>query len=340
MRNIVCKEPGVFEMRRTERPLRKPGEVLVKVSAVGVCGTDYHAFRGRQPYFAYPRILGHEIAGEVAETDGASEEAGGLKVGDRVTIMPYIACRACIACRAGRPNACSDLRVLGVHEDGAMREYLSVPAEYVVKTEGLSLNQTVIVEPMGIGLHAVNRGEIRPGETALVVGAGPIGLAAMKFAKLAGAKVIAMDTNAERLRFCRQWAGADEIVEAAGDAAAALADITGGDGPTTVFDATGSPQSMMKTFEYAAHGGKIVFVSLVQADISFHDPAFHKKELTLLGSRAATLAEFERVIACMREGRIDADGFITHRAPFEKAIEAFGEWLNPGSGVIKAVIEL
>ncbi len=339
MRNIVCKEPGVFELCRTERPLRKPGEVLVKISAVGVCGTDYHAFRGKQPYFAYPRILGHEIAGEVAETDGDLEESRGLRAGDRVTIMPYIACRTCIACRSGRQNACSDLRVMGVHEDGAMREYMAVPAEYVVKTEGLSLNQTVIVEPMGIGLHAVNRGGIRPGETALVIGAGPIGLAAMKFAKLAGARVIAMDTNAERLRFCRRWAEADEIVEASGDVAAKLAEVTGGEGPTTVFDATGSPQSMTKTFEYAAHGGKIVFVSLVQADITFHDPAFHKKELTLLGSRAATLPEFDRVIACMREGRIDADGFITHRAPFGQAIEAFDEWLNPGSGVIKAVIE-
>lgn len=340
MRNIVCVEPGAFELRTGERPQRKQGEVLVKVLAVGVCGTDYHAFRGKQPYFTYPRILGHEIAGEVAETDAGLHESSGLKVGDRVTIMPYIACRSCIACRAGRPNACSGLQVLGVHEDGAMREYMSVPSEYVVKTEDLSLNQTAIVEPMSIGLHAVNRGEVKPGETVLVIGAGPIGLAAMKFAKLAGAKVIAMDTNVERLRFCRQWAGADEIVEATGDVAAKLADITGGDGATTVFDATGSPQSMMKAFDYAAHGGKVVFVSLVQADISFYDPAFHKKELTLLASRAATLAEFERVIACMREGLIDADGFITHRASFGKTIEAFGEWLNPGSGVIKAVIEL
>lgn len=337
MNAIVCKEPNLLEMRRMEKPVPKKGEVLVKTLAVGVCGTDYHAFRGRQPYFTYPRILGHEIAGEIAEIGSCAPE--GLRVGDQATILPYLHCRTCIACRNGKPNACSGLQVLGVHVDGAMREYFTVPAEYVVKTGGLSLNQSVIVEPLCIGLHAVNRGRVKQGETALVVGAGPIGLAAMKFAKLAGAAVIAMDTNAERLAFCRGWAKADYTVEAGGSVRDRLDKLTGGDGPSVVIDATGNAESMMKTFDYAAHGGRIVYVSLVQSDITFSDPAFHKKELTLLGSRGATLQEFGHAIACLQDGRIDADAYVTHRAPFPETAAAFSGWMKPGSGVIKAVIE-
>jgi len=338
MRSLVCREPDVFEMKQTAAPTPKEGEALIQVLAVGVCGTDYHAFRGHQPYFAYPRVLGHEIAGVVAELPSGYE--GELKAGDRVTIMPYIACRNCIACRRGKSNACTQLKVLGVHVDGAMRDYMTVPTAYIVKAEGLSLNQIAIIEPLSIGLHAVNRARIERGETALVVGAGPIGLAVMKFAKLAGARVIAMDMNKERLSFAEQWAGADAAVDALGDTDEALKTMTNGEYPTTVFDATGNAQSMMRTFGYAAHGGKVVFVSLVQADIAFHDPEFHKKELTLLGSRAAELREFEHVMACMKAGHIDADSFVSHRAPFDQAIPSFQTWLKRESGVIKAIIEL
>jgi 2-desacetyl-2-hydroxyethyl bacteriochlorophyllide A dehydrogenase len=338
MRGLVCRQPHLFEMQESEIPSPKEGEALVKVLAVGVCGTDYHAFRGKQPYFTYPRILGHEIAGEIAEV--SSGNTSDLRAGDRVTIMPYIACQTCIACRQGKSNACSKLQVLGVHADGAMQQYMSVPTEYIVKTEDMSLNQIAIIEPLSIGLHAVNRAVLEKGEFVLVIGAGPIGLAAMKFAKLAGAQVIAMDMNKDRLLFSERWAKVDAVIDASGDVEEALKRITKGDYPTAVIDATGNAQSMMSALGYAAHGGRVVYVSLVQADITFNDPMFHKKELTLLGSRAATLQEFEHVIACMKAGHIDADSFITHRAPFEQVIESFRTWMKPESGVIKALIEL
>lgn len=337
MKSLALREPNVFEMQHKETPVPREGEALIKVLAVGVCGTDYHAFRGNQPYFSYPRVLGHEIAGEVAELSAGAESD--LRIGDRVTVMPYIACGSCIACRNGKSNACANLKVLGVHADGAMNEYMTVPAKYLVPAEGLTVSQISIIEPLSIGLHAVNRARIQSGEFVLVLGAGPIGLAVMKFAKLAGARVIALDMNRDRLSFGKQWAQADAVVDALGNVEEALAAITDGEFPTTVIDATGNAQSMMNAIGYAAHGGKVVYVSLVQADISFSDPEFHKKELTLMGSRAASLEEFEYVIANMKAGHIDANAFISHRAPFEETVTAFQTWLKRESGVIKALIE-
>lgn len=337
MRTMICQEPNRFEMIDTDFPIRNEGEALIRVRRIGVCGTDYHAYRGNQPYFEYPRILGHEIAGEIVEID---ENPGGIQKGDYVTVIPYLSCGSCIACKNGKGNCCVDLKVIGCHVDGAMREYITVPVGQLMKADGLSLEQIVIIEPMSIGLHAVNRAQVRPDEYVLVIGAGPIGLAAMKFAKLAGAKVIAMDVNQDRLHFCQQWAEVDHTIMATGDVINELGNLTNGSLPTTVIDATGNVKSMNKAFDYAAHGGNVVYVSLVQADITFHDPDFHKKELTLMGSRAATKEEFEYVIQCLNENRIDADSFITHRAPFDQAIEQFQHWLNPKDGLIKALITL
>ncbi|SFF37722.1 2-desacetyl-2-hydroxyethyl bacteriochlorophyllide A dehydrogenase [Paenibacillus algorifonticola] len=337
MKTIICTKPEQFDLIDTEMPVRGQGEALLKVHYIGVCGTDYHAYRGKQPYFEYPRILGHEIAAEVVEIEN---NAYGIKAGDNVTVIPYLFNENSIASRRGKPNACNELKVIGCHVDGAMREYISVPIHHLKKADGLTLEQTVIIEPMSIGLHGVNRAGVKADEWVLVLGAGPIGLAVMKFAKLAGAKVIALDINAERLAFCRKWAEVDHVVKAGDDVVQELERITGGDLPTSVIDATGNAQSMMNAFKYAAHGGNVVFVSLVQGDITFNDPDFHKKELTLLGSRAATSEEFDYVIDCLRQNKLDADSFITHQADFDQAIASFNHWLDPSSGVIKAIIKV
>ena len=336
MKTLFCIKPNLFEMRETALPERKPGEVLLKLLRIGVCGTDYHAYQGHQPYFEYPRILGHEIVAEVAEV-GKDEST--LKAGDIVTVIPYISCGHCIACRMAKPNACSDLKVIGCHVDGAMREYVSIPRAQIISTPGLTLDQINIIEPMAIGLHCVNRAQIQKGEWVLVQGAGPIGLAALKFAKLAGARTIALDVNPIRLEWCKGWAEVDETVDARGDVLDALKTITRGDLPTKVIDATGNAKAMMKTFEHTAHGGGVTYVSLVLADITFSDPHFHKKELTLNGSRAATKQEFDHVISSLRHGKIDAASFISHRDPFEQAIDSILNWMKPESGVIKGVLE-
>ncbi|ULL18102.1 alcohol dehydrogenase [Paenibacillus sp. H1-7] len=337
MKAIVCEEPNRFEMKETDMPKAAAGEALVRIRRIGICGTDLHAYRGNQPYFEYPRILGHELAGEIVEI---GSNANGLKAGDMVTIMPYIECGQCIACRSGKTNCCTKMSVLGVHQDGGMREYMTVPADHLLSTEGLTFDQTAIVECYSIGAHAVRRAAIEQGEFALVIGAGPIGLGVMKFAKLAGAKVIALDINDERLEFCKQWAPADFTVNAKKDPVQEIEAITGGDFPTVVLDATGNAKSMESALRYVAHGGRLVYVGLVKSDIAFSDPEFHKREMSIVSSRNATRVDFEHVIRSIRDGHIDTRSFITHRVGFDDMIGEYESWLKPETGVIKAVVEL
>ncbi|GIQ63998.1 dehydrogenase [Paenibacillus cisolokensis] len=337
MKTIVCVEPGRFEMREQDERAPGPGEALVRIRRVGICGTDYHAFRGNQPFFEYPRILGHELSGVV---EALGEGTAGVAVGDRVAVVPYLECGVCIACRQGKPNCCTSLRVLGVHTDGGMRERLNVPADHLLAVNDLTLDQAATLEPLAIGAHAVRRSGLTAGETALVIGGGPIGLGVMAFAKAEGANVIAMEVSDERLALCAGWAKADYLVHAKREPADRIAELTGGDYPTVVFDATGNAQSMADAFRYVAHGGRLVYVGLVKSDIAFHDPEFHKRELTLMGSRNATKEDFARVMEAVRRGRIDAAGYITHRAPFADMIGEFERWLRPESKVVKAIVEL
>ncbi|WP_309120489.1 zinc-binding alcohol dehydrogenase family protein [Paenibacillus sp.] len=339
MRGIVCDQVGRLVLRDDlPEPERRAGEAVVRIRRVGICGTDYHAFRGNQPFFAYPRILGHELAGVVESIDDGG--ASGLTVGDRVGVIPYLHCGECIACRRGKTNCCTSMRVLGVHVDGGMRERIAVPASHLIRTNGLSLDAAAMIEPLAIGAHAVRRSGLRRGETALVVGGGPIGLGVMAFAKYAGAAVIAMDVNEERLAFGRDWAKADATLIAGDGAAERLLALTGGDGPTVVFDATGNATSMENAFGYVAHGGTLVFVGLVKNDLAFSDPEFHKRELTLLASRNATRDDFVRVVEAIEAGDVDIERFITHRAALGETVERFDEWLRPESKVVKAVLEL
>ncbi|CAG7602098.1 L-galactonate-5-dehydrogenase [Paenibacillus solanacearum] len=337
MRTIVCEEPNRLVSREAGLPVRLPGEALVKIRRIGICGTDLHAYRGNQPYFEYPRILGHELSGEIVEVP---EHAEGLQPGDIVTIMPYIECGSCVACRAGKTNCCTSMSVLGVHQDGGMREYMAVPADHLLKTEGLTLEQSALIECFSIGAHAVRRASLQPGEFVLVIGAGPIGLGVMKFAKLAGVSVIALDINEERLQYCKAWAPADYVVHAKDDPLQAIRAITGGDFPTAVFDATGNAKSMESAVQYVAHGGRLIYVGLVKANISFSDPEFHKREMSIVSSRNATRLDFEHVIESIRGGSVDTDSFVTHRVGFDEMMDAYETWLKPETGVIKAMVEL
>ena len=337
LKTITLLEPGAFSVTETAEPAAPgAGEALVRVRHVGICGTDLHAYRGRQPFFTYPRILGHELGVEiVALGDG---DSSGLKAGDRCAVEPYLNCGQCIACRRGKTNCCASLKVLGVHTDGGMRECLVLPVNKLHRSDTLSLEQLALVETLGIGAHAVDRGGIESGEWALVIGAGPIGLAAMQFARAAGARVIALDVNVDRLRFCRESLRIEQTVTAGEEAAASILDITGGDNPTVVFDATGNPASMMSAFQYVASGGKLGYIGLVLSDITFYDPDFHRKEITLFATRNSTGRDFKRIIGLLESGEVDTAPWITHRADAASMIEQFPGWLEPASGVIKAVV--
>jgi 2-desacetyl-2-hydroxyethyl bacteriochlorophyllide A dehydrogenase len=337
MKTIICVKPDEFLLTATEAPIAQAGEVLVRIKRIGICGTDFHAYKGNQPFFSYPRILGHELSGLV---EAIGENASDFKVGDQVAVMPYLECGVCIACRNGKTNCCTKMRVLGVHIDGGMRELIAIPVDHLLHTEGLTLDQSAIIEPLSIGAHAVRRSELKQGEFALVIGGGPIGLGVMALAKHRGAKVIAMDINEERLMIAKSWAGVDYTVNALHQPKEALAEITDGDYPAIVFDATGNARSMTDSFHYVAHGGKLIFVGLVKTDIAFSDPEFHKREMTLMGSRNATREDFDIVMEAIRTGSIDAEHYITHRIGFNEMIGQFESWLNPESKVLKAIVKL
>jgi 2-desacetyl-2-hydroxyethyl bacteriochlorophyllide A dehydrogenase len=336
MQQITLSQPGSLLLGEGPDPgAPGPGEALVRVHAVGICGTDIHAFYGRQPFFSYPRILGHELGVEVIALGQGVHD---LQVGQHCAVEPYLNCGSCVACRRGRTNCCVNLQVLGVHIDGGMRERIIVPAAKLHHAPGLSFEQLALVETLGIGAHAVQRAALEPGEQALVIGAGPIGLAVMQFARLAGAKVIALDTRPERLDFCRSLGMSDHSVLADGAALAQIEELTAGDLPIAVFDATGSAPSMSQAFSYVAHSGRLIFVSLVQAEISFSDPLFHRREITLYATRNATSADFGRIIAQITAGIIDTVPWITHRTAAADLVDVFPTWMLPGSGLIKGMV--
>lgn len=337
MKGIICRSENNLEKIELESPTLLDGHAIVRIKRIGICGTDQHAYRGNQPFFIYPRILGHELAGVIEDI---SQNDKGLNIGDQVGIIPYLACGHCIACRNGKTNCCTDIKVMGVHIDGGMCELISVPITHLIQANDLSLDQAAVLEPLSIGAHAVRRSEIKTGETVMVIGAGPIGLGVMAFAKHRGARVIAMDINDQRLEFCREWANADETINPIQDPEFKLKQITNGEFPTIVFDVTGNLNSMSQAFNFVAHGGKLVYVGLVKANISFHDPDFHKREMTLMGSRNATREDFDAVFEAVKQGSINVERFISHRASFDEMIDQFETWLKPESKVIKAMIEL
>ncbi|MBX3276520.1 MAG: zinc-binding alcohol dehydrogenase family protein [Acidobacteria bacterium] len=337
MKTIVLDCPGHFSTADRSFPQPNKGEALVRIRRVGVCGTDLRAFRGKQPFFSYPRVPGHELAGEIIEV---GENADGLKAGDRCAIEPYMNCGACTACRRGRTNCCARLQLFGVHIDGGMCEQMAVPTSKLHRSDALSLDQLALVEPLSIGAHAVARAQIEAGEYALVVGAGPIGLSVIQFAAAAGARVIVMDINRERLDFAARHFNVEATIEAGNDAAKKLLEITSGDMPTLVFEATGNPSSMNASFDLPSHGGRIVLVGLFQGDLTFHDPDAHRRELTIICSRNATAADFRFVMNLLEENDIDIDPWITHRATLDDLIAQFQHWLDPRSRFIKAVVEI
>jgi 2-desacetyl-2-hydroxyethyl bacteriochlorophyllide A dehydrogenase len=339
MKGIICEQVDHFRISdNLPEPELTEGHAIVSIRRIGICGTDYHAFKGNQPFFQYPRILGHELSGVVEQI---AEGVEGVAPGDTVVIIPYMHCSKCLACRNGKTNCCTSMRVLGVHSDGGMRERISVPVSHLIQANGLTLDEAALVEPLAIGAHAVRRAGIVKGDTVLVVGSGPIGLGVMAFAKNTGANVIAMDINEERLAFCKSWAKVDHTIHAREtDAKQRLSELTNGEYPVAVFDATGNAGSMTKSFELVSHGGKLIFVGLVKDDITFSDPEFHKRELTLMGSRNATIADFYHVMDVIGGDDLDINPYITHRSSLDNMIDSFGTWLIPESKVIKAIVEL
>lgn len=337
MLHIVLEKPGQFATADRPEPAAERGSALVRVHRIGVCGTDLHAFAGKQPFFSYPRVLGHELGVEIVDP---GDTPNGLKAGDRCSVEPYLNCGTCIACRRGKPNCCTSLQVLGVHTDGGMRPLLRVPARKLHRSTKLGFEQLALVETLAIGAHAVERAQLARDDFVLVIGAGPIGLSVIQFAKVSGAVLAVMDVSDTRLEFCRGQLGVSHTLKPGASAAEELKKIGGGDLPTCVIDATGNPQSMMSAFDLPAHGGRIVFVGLFQGDVTFNDPNFHRRELTVMGSRNALPATFGEVIRLVEEGKVDTRPWITHRFALKETPEVFPREIAGNPKVLKAMIEV
>ena len=336
-KQIILVEPGRFIASTGTLPDPAPGEARIRIRRIGVCGTDIHAFHGRQPFFDYPRILGHELGAEVVSIQGDST----LQPGEAVAVEPYLNDANSPASQKGKTNCCESLRVLGVHCDGGMRPEMNIPIRKLHRATSASMDQLALVEMLCIGQHAVNRSLVALSETALVLGAGPIGLSVLSFLKGRTKRLVVADLSESRLDFCRNAMGADEtiLVNPAGDLPGDIRKSLGGLLPDVIFDATGNRESMLSTFALAAHGGRIVFVGLFQGDVVFNDPDFHRRELTLMSSRNATSAEFAQVIAAMETGAVDTGPWITHRLAFEEVTENFSRTIADPL-LRKAVIHL
>jgi len=332
---LVCLEPGKLAVE--SRPIRPrgPGEALVRPRRIGICGTDYHIFEGKHPYLQYPRVMGHELGVEVVEAPLGS----GLAPGDFCAVNPYISCGTCAACRKGKPNCCMQISVLGVHADGGMAELLVLPAANLIKAPDLTLDQCAAVEFLAIGAHAVRRGGIANGEKVLVVGAGPIGLGAALFAKIAGGIVTVHDRDPERVAAAQEMLDVDALPVGA-DVVAVATGYTDSQGFDVVLDATGSRIAIEIGFDLVGHGGRYVLVSVVKEAITFQDPDFHRKEMSLLGSRNATAIDFEHVISAMRKGLVPIDRLVTHRTSIDAAAHDIEIWATAKSGLVKAMIEI
>jgi 2-desacetyl-2-hydroxyethyl bacteriochlorophyllide A dehydrogenase len=326
MRQVVLEEPGRFVMREVAAPEPARDDVLVRVRRIGVCGTDLHAFTGRQPFFSYPRVLGHELAVTV---EAVPEQETRLQLGDACAVRPFLNDPASRASQRGRVNCCESLRVLGVHIDGGMGDLLAVPARFLHPVPGLALEELALVEPLSIGRHAVSRAGLTPNDAVLVIGAGPIGLASAQFAALSGAAITVVDLSARRLELVQRLIPSASTAPAPAEGARF----------DCVFDATGSAASMMRAFDYVAAGGRLVFVGLTLDPITFADPDFHRREITLLASRNATPDDFAHVIDAIVSRQIEPAAWITHTLTLDDVPARFDE-VRRDPELVKAVIQV
>ena len=333
------KEIKIIDLPEPTSP--GPGEALVRTHRMGICGTDLSCYLGKFPFFAFPRTPGHELGLEVV---AVAEDVFNVKVGDKCSLEPYVNDADSVTSQSGSPNCCPGVQVIGVHNNGGLRKgVFAVPARKLHPGNDLTYDQLALVETLAIGYHAVQRGNPQPGETVLVIGAGPIGLACLEFLKLMDVKTVVMDMVQSRLDFCKQNLGIKHTIQFKPDDShlSELDQLTGGQLANVVIDATGNPRSMSTCFSYAAFTGRVVYVGITTADLTFpHATVFHRRELTLLASRNAMPADFGKIIQLIREGKIDTDLWITHRITFDQVPTEFDQFTDPSLGAIKAIIEV
>jgi threonine dehydrogenase-like Zn-dependent dehydrogenase len=275
--------------------------------------------------------MGHELSGVVLDANGSTA----LEVGDPVVVNPYLPCYECPACREGKTNCCESLKVIGVHCDGGMAEEIVMPEANLYPATGLSLRDAAMVEFLAIGAHAVRRSELKPGDRALVVGSGPIGLGVAFFARIAGGDVTVVDAAPDKI----------EATRALGFATFGVGELEGDDfkavkrsGFDAVFDATGSIRAMNASILHTRNGGSYTLVGVIKGDLVWSDPEVHRRELTIRGSRNATKEDFDHVMDSIRKGLVPTDRLATHATSFDRVPLDMPAWTHNRDGLIKAII--
>lgn len=335
MKTLVVAEPRKMVWQQREKPTAAAQEVVIKPIAAGICGTDIHAWAGNQPFFSYPRVLGHELCGEVVELGSRVTD---FHVGQRVALIPYVSCQQCDACLSGKTNCCENISVIGVHQDGGFCEFLSVPASNLLAVDDVEPEAAALIEPFAISAHAVRRAAVAADEQVLVVGAGPIGLGVAAIAAAAGAQVVVADTSEPRRAHVTDKLGLATLNPMAEDFEATLRAEFGGRLAAKVIDATGNPAAMNGAVKLIRHGGTIVFVGLHKGDLVIPDIEFHKRETTLMGSRNATHEDFAKVGELMASGQLRADIMLNRHYDFSTLAENFEAEVINNRELIKGVI--
>jgi 2-desacetyl-2-hydroxyethyl bacteriochlorophyllide A dehydrogenase len=337
MKALRISAPGRTDL--VELPDVRPGsgEVLVRIARVGLCGTDLSTFRGRNPLVSYPRIPGHEVSAVVEECGPDVRTL--WAPGTPVFLVPYSACGRCPSCRRRRFNACRNNQTLGVHCDGAARERFVLPADRLLTQPGLSLEEMALVEPLTIGVHAVDRGRISAADAVAVFGSGVVGLGAIAAAARRGARVIVVDVDDGKLALAQRAGAAEAVNSARVDVGAALRDLTGGDGPDVVIEAVGRPETYRTAVDVVAYTGRVVCVGYVAEDVSFTTKLFILKELDILGSRNATPPDLQSVAVMLAEGIFPREALVTRVVTIEDAVSALAEWDADPAKVTKIQVD-
>jgi len=308
MKSVCLQQAGIIGLVDIPQTRRGKGEILIKVRSAGICGSDIGAYKGVNPLVTYPRIIGHEIAGEVVEVpDGET----GLLPGDRVILEPYVYCGHCYPCSIGHTNCCENLTVRGVHIEGGMAEYVSHPRHLLHKVpDNIPWNIVPLAEPLVIAMHAVKQAETLAGEHVVISGAGQIGLLAAQYAMTIGAIPIVVDPVDERLALSRTLGVVHTINPVSGDALAEIKAITRGRMAEVVIEASGDARAIRGAIDYVAYAGRISLVGWPKGDIALPTALITKKELTVRGSRNS-VGQFPESLRLISEGKINVSALLT-----------------------------
>ncbi|HEX3660874.1 MAG TPA: zinc-binding alcohol dehydrogenase family protein [Acidobacteriaceae bacterium] len=327
MKAVVLHRPGAASVEERPEPVVRPGDALLRVRRVGLCGSDLNSWRGRNPLVSYPRIPGHEVAATIVDlTRNDTQFATGMDV----TLSPYSACHACAACRAGRPNACQHNETLGVQRDGALAEFIAVPIEKLYRAD-LTLDELALVEPLTVGFHAVARAGVQPSDSIAILGCGGVGLGAVAGAVFRGATVIAVDVEDTQLEIARRIGASHTVNSQHQDLATALKDLTGGTGPSGVIEAIGVPETYRAAVELVAFAGRVVYIGYASEPVAYQTKLFVQKELDICGSRNALPEDFADVIRMLEQHRFPADLVIRTSVRLEEVPAILPRWSeSPG----------